>query len=86
MARFVARLSLASLLVLASVAAAAEQPSQGSPAPAEKHHSKAKGAVVGGTAGAVAGGKKGAAAGAAGGAMVQHHKNKKEAKQAQKAQ
>jgi hypothetical protein len=51
--------------------------------PPEKHHSKAKGALVGGAGGAVVGGKKGAAVGAAGGALYQHHKNKKaEKKQA----
>ncbi|MFL5437344.1 MAG: hypothetical protein ACJ784_22745 [Myxococcales bacterium] len=54
--------------------------------PAEKHHSKAKGALVGGAGGAVVGGKKGAAAGAAGGALWQHHKNKKAEKKAEKAQ
>lgn len=43
-----------------------------------KHHSKAKGAVVGGVAGHVVVGKKGAVAGAAAGAAVQHHKNKKQ--------
>ena len=48
----------------------------------EKHHSKAKGALVGGAGGAVVGGKKGAAVGAAGGALVQHHKNKKAEKAA----
>jgi len=52
----------------------------------EKHHSKAKGAVVGGAGGAVVGGKKGAVAGAAGGALVQHHKNKKAQKKAAKEQ
>jgi uncharacterized protein YcfJ len=52
--------------------------------PVEKHHSKAKGAVVGGVGGAVVGGKKGAAVGAAGGALVQHHKNKKAQKKAAK--
>lgn len=51
-----------------------------------KHHSKAKGAIVGGAGGAVVGGKKGAAVGAAGGALVQHHKNKKEAKKQAKEQ
>jgi uncharacterized membrane protein len=51
-----------------------------------KKHSKLKGAVVGGVGGAVVGGKKGAALGAAGGALYQHHRNKKEAKQRQKAQ
>jgi len=54
--------------------------------PAEKHHSKAKGALVGGAGGAVVGGKKGAAVGAAGGALVQHHKNKKAEKKARKAE
>jgi hypothetical protein len=54
--------------------------------PAEKHHSKAKGALVGGAGGAVVGGKKGAAVGAAGGALVQHHKNKKAEKKAAKAE
>ena len=42
-----------------------------------KHHSKAKGALVGGVAGHMVGGKKGAVAGAATGALVQHHRNKK---------
>ena len=50
----------------------------------EKHHSKAKGALVGGAGGAVVGGKKGAAVGAVGGALVQHHKNKKAEKKAAK--
>ncbi len=49
---------------------------------APKHHSKAKGAIVGGAGGAAVGGKKGAAVGAAGGALYQHHRNKKEAKAA----
>lgn len=49
-----------------------------------KHHSKLKGAVVGGAGGAVVGGKKGAAVGAGAGALYQHHKNKKEAKEQQK--
>ena len=52
----------------------------------EKHHSKLKGAVVGGAGGAVIGGKKGAAVGAAGGALWQHHKNKKAEKAASKGQ
>ena len=47
-----------------------------------KHHSKAKGAVVGAAAGAVVGGPVGAVAGAAVGAEVQHHKNKKARKRA----
>jgi hypothetical protein len=42
-----------------------------------KHHSKAKGALVGAVAGGVVAGKKGAVAGAATGALVQHHRNKK---------
>ena len=54
--------------------------------PAPVHHSKLKGAAVGGVGGAVVGGKKGAAVGAAGGALVQHHKNKKAEKAAEKAQ
>jgi len=41
------------------------------------HHSKAKGALVGGVAGAAVGGKKGAVVGAGIGTAVQHHKNKK---------
>ncbi len=67
--------------VLGVRADAAERPSSSSQ-PAPKHHSKAKGAVVGGAGGAVVGGKKGAAVGAVGGALVQHHKNKKEARRA----
>ena len=43
-----------------------------------KHHSKLKGAVVGGVAGHMVAGKKGAAVGAAAGAAHQHHKNVKE--------
>ena len=42
--------------------------------PAPKHHSKIKGALVGGAAGAVVGHPK---LGAAAGAMHQHNKNKK---------
>lgn len=49
------------------------------------HHSKLKGAAVGGAGGAVVGGKKGAALGAVGGALYQHHKNKKAEKAAEKA-
>ena len=67
-------------------ALADDKTAQDTTQPAEKHHSKAKGAVVGGAAGAVVGGKKGAAAGAVGGALVQHHKNKKALKKQQKAQ
>lgn len=61
--------------------AAQQQEPQQKPA---KHHSKLKGAVVGGAGGAVVGGKKGAAVGAGAGALYQHHKNKKEAKEQQK--
>ncbi|GAC1553459.1 MAG: hypothetical protein NVS2B9_18380 [Myxococcales bacterium] len=80
-------------LCLAPVAAfaqdpnAAQAPAQGAAPDAAakpaKHHSKLKGAVVGGAGGAVVGGKKGAAVGAAAGTLYQHHKNKKEAKQQQ---
>jgi hypothetical protein len=51
-----------------------------------KHHSMGKGALVGGAGGAVMGGKKGAVAGAAGGAAVQHHRNHKEQKKAEKGE
>ena len=53
--------------------------------PAPKHHSKVKGAIVGGAAGAVVGGPVGAVAGAAVGAEVQHHKNKKARRRAERA-
>jgi hypothetical protein len=43
-----------------------------------QHHSKLKGAVLGGAAGALIGGKRGALAGAAIGAAAQHHRNKVE--------
>jgi hypothetical protein len=81
----------ASGLLVGTTAFAEDQTTQNqnqtqSSQPAPKHHSKAKGALVGGAGGAVVGGKKGAAVGAAGGALVQHHKNKKEAKQQEKAQ
>ena len=49
---------------------------------AMQHHSKAKGALVGGAAGAAIGGKKGAIGGAVIGAEVQHHKNRKAEKAA----
>ena len=75
---------------LITTAAVAADPAAGQPAAQtaqpEKHHSKLKGAVVGGAGGAVVGGKKGAAVGAAGGALWQHHKNKKAEKAAAKGQ
>jgi hypothetical protein len=74
----------AGLLGAANGAWAEDTAATGTAQPAEKHHSKLKGAAVGGAGGAVVGGKKGAAAGAAGGAMVQHHKNKKAEKEAAK--
>ena len=90
---FVSAFSGAALLfaTLPGAAFAQDPAAQGStaaaPAPApEKHHSKLKGAAVGGVGGAVLGGKKGAAAGAAGGALWQHHKNKKAEKAAAKGQ
>lgn len=46
------------------------------------HHSKMKGALLGGAAGAVIGGKKGAVLGAAVGAEAQHHRNKVERQRA----
>jgi hypothetical protein len=80
-------LSAIFVLTTSATAVLAEDTNQQATAqPAEKHHSKAKGAFVGGAGGAVVGGKKGAAVGAAGGALVQHHKNKKAAKKAEKAQ
>jgi hypothetical protein len=53
--------------------------------PAPKHHSLAKGAAAGAVGGHFVG-KGHAKAGAAAGALYQHHKNKKEAKQAEKQQ
>ena len=69
--------------LLGTAALAADDATQATP---PKHHSKAKGALVGGAGGALVGGKKGAAVGAAGGALVQHHKNVKDEKAAQQAQ
>lgn len=51
----------------------------------EKHHSLAKGAAVGAVGGHMVG-KGHAKAGAAAGALVQHHKNKKAEKAAEKGQ
>lgn len=71
---------------LAEDAAKADPGTNAAAQPAPKHHSKAKGALIGGAGGAVVAGKKGAAVGAAGGALVQHHKNKKAEKQQAKQQ
>lgn len=82
--------ALAAGAMLVTTGAFAEDPAQAqqpdkAQAQPEKHHSKLKGALVGGAGGAVVGGKKGAAVGAAGGALVQHHKNKKAAKRQAKS-
>lgn len=62
-----------------AIAIAQQAPAQQAPVqPAHGHHSKLKGAIVGGVAGHVLGGH--AKAGAAAGALWQHHKNRKEAK------
>jgi hypothetical protein len=79
-----AKIAFLSAALLGLAARAEDTTTQTQAAPA--HHSKLKGAAVGGVGGAVVGGKKGAAVGAAGGAMVQHHKNKKAEKAAEKAQ
>ena len=63
--------------VAAPLAAQATTPTPQAAAPAPKHHSKLKGAVVGGAAGAAVGHPK---IGAAAGAMHQHRKNKKAAR------
>ena len=47
------------------------------PAMQPQHHSKFKGALVGGVAGHMVGGKKGMILGAAAGALVQHERNKR---------
>jgi hypothetical protein len=65
-----ARRLLAAALVAGAAAPAFAQQTQ----PAPKHHSKLKGALVGGAAGAVVGHPK---LGAAAGVLHQHHKNKK---------
>jgi hypothetical protein len=82
---FLAALTGAALLLGAGPGRAAEDKAA-SERPAPKHHSKLKGAVVGGAAGAVVGGKKGAAVGAVGGALYQRHKNKKAEKAAKQGQ
>jgi outer membrane lipoprotein SlyB len=50
--------------------------------PVPKHHSKKKGAIIGGVAGAVVGGPTGAVVGAGAGAGVQHARNEKAKKEA----
>ena len=73
MSRPIARRLLAAALVAGAAAPAFAQTAQ--PAqPAPKHHSKLKGAVVGGAVGAAVGHPK---LGAAAGALHQHNKNKK---------
>jgi hypothetical protein len=65
------------IAVIGATSVSAQSTTSASPhRPAAKHHSKAKGAMIGGAAGAVVGGPVGAVAGAAVGAEVQHHKNK----------
>jgi hypothetical protein len=71
--RIAALSGLVALPVTAGVVGAQQAAQQ--PAPAAKHHSKLKGAIVGAAAGHAMGGH--AVAGAAAGAMVQHHRNKK---------
>lgn len=71
--------AMAGLLLASRVtpvrAQATQPPQQGQAAkPAPKHHSKIKGALVGGAVGAAVGHPK---AGAAVGVLHQHHKNKK---------
>ena len=76
--------AIGAALLLTGAPARAEEAAEARPV--EKHHSKLKGAVVGGVAGAAVGrSKKSAAAGAAGGALWQHHKNKKALKEQNKA-
>lgn len=76
-ARSLVRILSAAAVVATAVPAFAQtaQPAQ----PAPKHHSKIKGAIVGGAAGAAVGHPK---SGAVAGALYQHHKNKKAAKAA----
>src|SRR5438067_2286830 len=75
---------LASATAAPAFAEDAKQQGSAEQQPPEKHHSKAKGALVGGVGGAVVGGKKGAVAGAAGGALYQRHRNKKAEKKQEK--
>ena len=76
-ARLLTRVLAATLVAAAPALAQTTQPAQAAPAP--KHHSKIKGALVGGAAGAAVGHPK---SGAVAGALYQHHKNKKAAKAA----
>ena len=87
-AKWVGTLVAGGALVFSSMAQAkSDDDADTQAAKPKKHHSKLKGAAVGGVAGHMAThGKKGTAAGAAGGALYQHHKNKKERKQAEKAE
>ena len=62
-------------LALTVAPAAAMLGAQSTQPAAPKHHSKVKGAIVGGVAGKMAGGH--TKAGAVAGALVQHHRNKK---------
>lgn len=64
----------AAVFAVSGVAASAARAQQAQPAP--KHHSKIKGALVGGAAGAAVGHPK---LGAAAGVLHQHNKNKKAA-------
>jgi hypothetical protein len=73
-------MGLAAAMFVTGTAFAKTDPKTG-----EKHHSLAKGAAVGAVGGHYVG-KGHAKAGAATGALVQHHKNKKAEKQAQKSQ
>lgn len=85
--RFVRRRTVMTALATVAIAivGATSAHAQSTTPAAPKHHSKAKGAVVGAAAGAVVGGPVGAVAGAAVGAEVQHHKNKKARRRAKAA-
>ena len=74
---FARHLAAAALVAGAALPALAQGTQQAQPAP--KHHSKLKGAIVGGAAGAAVGHPK---LGAAAGVIHQHNKNKKAAKAA----
>ena len=79
-------LATVAIAVIGATSASAQSTTSAAPQrPAPKHHSKAKGAMVGAAAGAVVGGPVGAVAGAAVGAEVQHHKNKKARRRAKAA-